>query len=70
MAKPGLSQASRELYGRTKLDLGILRQKNVLSFDVSMDHMMGVKMSQSLRRDSQKNKCDEITHHICIRVHK
>lgn len=32
----------------TQFDFGVLREQNILSLDVSVDHMMGVKMGKTL----------------------
>lgn len=38
----------------TQLDFGILREQNILSLNVSVNHMMGVKMGKTLE-DTHRN---------------
>lgn len=38
----------------TQFDFGVFREQNILSFNVSVDHMMGVKMGKTLEDTDMK----------------
>lgn len=49
----------------TQFDFGILREQNILSLNVSVNHMMGVKMGKTLQntRTHRGTQSDDYNHH-------
>lgn len=53
--------AARVLMCHTQLDFGVFCEQNILSLNVSVDHMMGVEMGKTLERHACTYKHGQMT---------